>query len=138
MAVDTLARTIAAAKARGGGGSGLPAVTSDDNGDVLTVVSGQWDKAWPNNNYVCQVYAEEDQEDPGTFWCDLPAINMYDAFHTNGVLINDDLVVNATSVYDDVSGESQYTFTVLVINSGTVSAITYTADSDGDSPHYTA
>ena len=45
MAVDTLARTIAAAKARGGGGSGLPAVTSDDNGDVLTVVNGEWDKA---------------------------------------------------------------------------------------------
>lgn len=138
MAVDTLARTIAAAKARGGGGSGLPAVTATNNGQILAVVDGQWDKAWPNNHYVCQVNAEEDQEDPGTFWCDLSAINMYDAFHTNGVLINDDLVVNATSVYDDVSGESQYTFTVLVINNGTVSAITYTADSDSESPHYTA
>ena len=28
-----------------GGGSDLPAVTSDDNGDVLTVVNGAWDKA---------------------------------------------------------------------------------------------
>ena len=29
------------------GGSGLPAVTSDDNGDVLTVVEGVWAKADP-------------------------------------------------------------------------------------------
>ncbi len=56
--------------ARGGGSGGaLPAVTSDDNGDVLTVVNGAWDKAapsggggkflevvitrdWDNNTYV--------------------------------------------------------------------------------------
>lgn len=31
----------------GGGSSELPAVTSDDNGDVLTVVSGAWAKADP-------------------------------------------------------------------------------------------
>ena len=31
-----------------GGGSGLPSVTSDDNGDVLTVVDGAWDKAAPS------------------------------------------------------------------------------------------
>ena len=30
-----------------GGGSELPAVTSDDNGDVLTVVEGAWAKADP-------------------------------------------------------------------------------------------
>lgn len=29
------------------GGSGLPAVTSDDNGDVLSVVNGTWAKAVP-------------------------------------------------------------------------------------------
>lgn len=31
----------------GGGGSELPEVTSDDNGDVLTVVEGVWAKATP-------------------------------------------------------------------------------------------
>ena len=35
------------APAAGGGGSELPAVTSDDNGDVLTVVEGAWGKADP-------------------------------------------------------------------------------------------
>lgn len=36
----------------GGGGSGLPAVTSDDNGDVLTVVEGQWAKAAPSGGVL--------------------------------------------------------------------------------------
>lgn len=31
-----------------GGGSSLPAVTSEDNGDVLTVVDGEWGKAAPS------------------------------------------------------------------------------------------
>ena len=33
---------------RSGGGSSLPAVTSDDNGNVLTVVEGEWAKAAPS------------------------------------------------------------------------------------------
>lgn len=32
----------------GGGGSSLPEVTADDNGDVLTVVEGAWEKAAPS------------------------------------------------------------------------------------------
>ena len=34
------------------GGGGLPAVTSDDNGDVLTVVEGSWTKAQPSGGAV--------------------------------------------------------------------------------------
>lgn len=37
----------ACSKVAGGGGSSLPAVTADDNGDVLTVVEGEWNKADP-------------------------------------------------------------------------------------------
>lgn len=33
----------------GGGGSSLPAVTASDNGSVLAVVDGAWDKATPSN-----------------------------------------------------------------------------------------
>lgn len=39
----------------GGGGSGLPAVTAADNGDVLTVVNGAWDKATPSGGGVLVV-----------------------------------------------------------------------------------
>ena len=39
---------IAEAVASGGGGSSLPSVTDADNGDVLTVVNGAWDKAAPS------------------------------------------------------------------------------------------
>lgn len=39
-------------KSAGGGGSSLPAVTSEDNGDVLTVVNGAWDKAAPSGGIV--------------------------------------------------------------------------------------
>lgn len=36
---------LLAKKLSGGGGSDLPAVTTDDNGKVMTVVEGAWDKA---------------------------------------------------------------------------------------------
>lgn len=38
--------------AEAGGGSSLPAVTADDNGDVLTVVSGEWAKAEPGSSTI--------------------------------------------------------------------------------------
>ena len=47
--------TLAAAKALsgGGGGSDLPSVTAEDNGDVLTVVEGAWAKASPSGGGGC-------------------------------------------------------------------------------------
>lgn len=38
-----------------GGGSGLPEVTAEDNGDVLTVVEGAWGKAEPSGGSVLVV-----------------------------------------------------------------------------------
>lgn len=39
----------------GGGGAGLPEVTSADNGDVLTVVEGAWAKASPSGGDVFDI-----------------------------------------------------------------------------------
>ena len=45
----------------GGGGGSLPAVTSEDNGDVLTVVNGAWDKAAPSGGGMFVVTNAEDE-----------------------------------------------------------------------------
>ena len=45
----TLLQEIAENIDGGGGGSSLPSVTSDDNGDVLTVVEGEWAKVEPTS-----------------------------------------------------------------------------------------
>ena len=42
---DTIAELIQRLPEGSGGGSSLPEVTSEDNGDVLTVVNGAWAKA---------------------------------------------------------------------------------------------
>lgn len=42
----------------GGGGSDLPAVTSDDNGKVLAVVEGDWDKADAKSEVVTVALGE--------------------------------------------------------------------------------
>lgn len=44
----------------GGGGSSLPAVTAEDNGDVLTVVNGAWAKAEPSGGGTVVVHVDEE------------------------------------------------------------------------------
>lgn len=55
---DIIALIATVASGGGGGGADLPAVTSEDNGDVLTVVDGAWGKAAPSGGGgVCVVHA---------------------------------------------------------------------------------
>lgn len=44
MATDALARLMGSGRRSGGGSNPLPPVTDADNGDVLMVVDGAWDK----------------------------------------------------------------------------------------------
>ena len=43
----------------GGGGSSLPEVSADDNGDVLTVVEGEWAKAAPSGGTLMSMVAQQ-------------------------------------------------------------------------------
>ena len=52
----------------GGGGSDLPEVSATDNGDVLTVVNGAWDKATPPSTGILDYSTTE--QDTGMKWVD--------------------------------------------------------------------
>lgn len=58
-----------------GGGSGLPEVTADDNGDVLTVVEGAWGKAAPSGGGGALIIHFDDN----TGVCDTTWQDIYDA-----------------------------------------------------------
>ena len=58
MAVDIIARGMAASAAQGGGGSSLPPVSDTDDGKVLSVVSGAWGAEFPQKDYSVDVEKE--------------------------------------------------------------------------------
>ena len=69
VGIDTIPDMIAkiTAISGGGGGSDLPEVTSEDNGDVLTVVEGAWAKAKPQGDQTVVLYTVDAAEtDPET------------------------------------------------------------------------
>ena len=111
----------------GGGGSDLPAVSAADNGDVLTVVNGAWDKAAPGGggggSSVLVVNTSE-----GT--CDKTAAEMYSAVLNGIVYIKEDNVyylVNSAENEDDA-----YNFGVINANG---IPVRYSADSPTDYPY---
>ena len=64
----------------GGGGSNLPDVSAADNGDVLTVVNGAWDKAAPSGGGGVLVVRDTD----GTL--DKTWQEIYDAMLSGGAV----------------------------------------------------
>lgn len=113
--------------------SGLPDVTASNNGQVLMVVNGLWQQAWYNERAIYQEETWEDEEH-GTISCSASAESLYGYFCDQGLMIDGSMVVLATQEYNETTETNEYTFTTLAVNNGTVSAITYTSDSDWDSP----
>ena len=80
MPFDPISFAMGAKSSGGGGSSGLPAVTAEDNGDVLTVVDGAWGKAAPSGGGgVLAVNVTEDPDTPDLYVCDKTAGEMYAA-----------------------------------------------------------
>lgn len=98
-----IAQNTAGGGGGGGGGSELPAVTADDNGDVLTVVNGAWDKAAPSGGGVMFVhFTSEDNEESWT--ADKTPAEIYSA-------VSSDVLVKGVMRFGD--GGSGYSYTYL-------------------------
>lgn len=105
--------------------SELPAVKSADNGKVLTVVSGKWDKAEPQTSEMFVVNIHENEQRQFSS-------NRTFAEITNALTANKQVVMNFTSVYQyptfencnyvplSLADSTRYTFSVFRIGDGDV------------------
>ena len=100
----------------GGGGGGLPAVTSDDNGDVLTVVEGAWAKATPSGGGVFIVNLNETIVDNTSTWTsDKTYAQIKDAFESGKNIIG---YVTHGELYDDFGDFNVYQFSGISYEDG--------------------
>jgi len=116
----------------GGGGSGLPAVTAADNGDVLTVVNGAWDKAAPSGGGVLAVHDVDGTLDKT--WQEIA-----DAVATTGAAIvygTGEHVVGAATVISCIENLLSGTFFVNIVNGVTGNSVTYEASTATGYPQF--
>lgn len=83
-------------KGSGGGSSSLPEVTNEDNGDILTVVNGEWNKAG-SDVYVIHFYEDEET-------------NKFITVETGQEIFDALLSGNFNQVYLVTKGDGQYEF----------------------------
>lgn len=119
----------------GGGGSDLPAVSAADNGDVLTVVNGEWDKAAPGGgggggSSVLVVNVTWD-DDTGIGTCDKTAGEMWQAAQTGLVILaNEDTFYHCIK-WQHEDGEN-YSFNFLDFPDN----LHFRAPTSNDYPYY--
>ena len=112
-------------KAESGGGSSLPAVTSEDNGDVLTVVEGAWDKASPSGggNFVVNFSTQDYQ----TFTADKTFAQIESAI-ASGQNVVGSAIGYIMSAVQYAEGEYIIFSAVVPTSATAISAITMTMD----------
>ena len=122
------------AKSGGGGGSGLPAVTSDDNGDVLTVVNGAWDKAAPSGG-GSDIFVVTYTDNSGTLTYDKTLAEIYTAIKAGknvmAIMPIGDELINTTCFSlstldeenDDVSAVSFVAITGFVVDTTAIVSV---------------
>lgn len=129
----------------GGGGSDLPAVSAADNGDVLTVVNGAWDKAAPGGGggssvTFCPITVVIDPEtDAETATATMTALELWTAAQS-GVVAGTWSFTSDGGVTTNYIGqllcctytpaESYYTFRFQVLDT------TFVAYADNDYPSF--
>lgn len=128
----------------GSGGASLPSVTSNDNGDVLTVVEGAWGKAEPSGvSLVVNVIAGSTSE-LVTWTLDKTWKEIYDAFNVGVVRVNlpiggvdDDFSVRFSTVFEmDTYGNPVDSYCVyLGYNGGSASFYELGTDSENGYPY---
>lgn len=96
----------------GGGGSSLPEVSADDNGDVLTVVSGEWAKATPSGGISYDAVIHGTSQDGVTFTYTL-ASGSFSAVY-NKINTGADVTIRVVEASTIVAGDD----TIKTIDSG--------------------
>ena len=120
---------------RGSGGAGLPAVTNEDNGDVLTVVNGVWDKAAPSGGGGALIVHGEADETTGVITLDKTWAEINGAVPLVWLYVANDISMYFPLVQcNEDSGEYWCAFDYSVM-SGDSPVISFMADSETGYPH---
>lgn len=117
----------------GGGSSSLPDVTTEDNGKVLAVVEGAWDKADPSGGGALTFRAEGDEDGyrlTKTFG------EIFDAFKSGKMCLLENVYSDEQATYGIAcnvgwsfnSYNNRYSATVTFYNEGTYNAEAGTLD----------
>ena len=118
--------------------SGLPEVTADDNGDILTVVDGQWSKAAASGGgMVVEIQTSETGTVLDKTWKEI-----YDASKISPVLmrLDDEGAVCPTYIYTIGHGDSYFIGAFSCVESGgdlVFDNLVFTTDSENGYPALT-
>lgn len=115
---DTLKEEDGVLSVVGGGSSSLPEVTSEDNGDVLTVVEGAWTKAEPSGGdiFFVTITGTGEQPDYYVYTSDKTFEEIDEAYNSGKTVLQLVLEpINASGVgkmfrIQDIEQEGQYCY----------------------------